>query len=102
MEKKTVEKELEERQANLPENLKVKFFDLNKGQFNINGKVYYYQPQLKTRRQLKFDQLSVVVGFTANFEYISGMFQSIYRSFISFYNMLQDLINAVSITYESF
>jgi len=100
MEKKTVEKELEERQKDLPENLRVKFFDLNKGKFNINGKVYYYQPQLKTRRQLKFDQLSVVVGFTANFEYIAGMLQSIHRALTSSDNVPQALINAATITYE--
>lgn len=100
MDKNSLESTLEQQQDNLPENLKVKFFDLDKGQFEINGKTYYYQPQLKTRRQLKFDQLSVVVGFTANFEYITGLLQSIHQTLISSDNVPQALINAAQMTYE--
>jgi len=93
-------KTLEDKQKDLPENLKVKFFDLSKPWFMINGKKYYYQPQLKTRRQLKFDQLSVVVGFAADFEYIVGLIQSIHKTLISSNNVPQALINASNIAWE--
>lgn len=97
---KEVIKDLEKKQEHLPANLKVKFFDLDKGQFKINGTTYYYQPQLKTRRQLKFDQLSSVIGFSGSFEAIIGILKTAHTALTSSNNVTQAIINSSNIIYD--
>ena len=91
---------LEENQKHLPENLKVKYFDLSKPSFMINGKRYYYQAQLKTRRQLMFDKLSNVVGFNADFEYSYNVIKGAHSTLTSSNNIPQGMINAANILWD--